>query len=686
MSPVRGVASAVQGAIGGLFDGAVDFADDVQRRTVDLAFDAAALTPVEETLHDVGILQPSGGGCQVQPELAFLEAVNDNGPAGATLCVISMVVLYTSLKRERDGIDRLESYLTKFAKLTPAQKSIYLTSLALLRAGLANRLPLWDLPETLLLLQQMYGNLSETRNLTENLPDFTPDFAKLFARWTNGVLMAKLPWPLGNHNQALQDLLWCENTINENPLFHENAFQFLREVYYSRAILARDNGDQKTAQEFLRKSGFKDFSSKNLFLATIFAATSDGVRDGPQQVKEAVPGKLFTVSGFDLSDYNFILTEDGQQLIAVDSGSRVDRCEAAYRLFEQRFNEIYGKAPPLLTNVFMTHYHWDHTGGYPFFQQLNPGLVMHSRSNYTEERERAANQPPPWDWILGERFDEEPVAFYRPTKTIDADTEMTIGDTNLRLILLPGGGGETPDGMFIYLPQHRVLYVGDFVVPWVGSPYVVEGDADSLLNTIEVIAKLDPRPKELLHGHWAVTQFYPTPDPLISLKPHLEWLKKETLRLIYENKNRVEIQQMNLIPPNILDPSEAAIQVAFVSMREVMIDRLCHQHIGYWGPQLQGVDSLGEAQYGSIFSKYLKMSAEQVARVIRDMIGRGDFELAGKVADWAATQFPNSAVISDAQRDAYLQLKQKWQLLNVFKFAMYSEHVGDPTPQLDEKS
>jgi hypothetical protein len=235
--------------------------------------------------------------------------------------------------------------------------------------------------------------------------------------------------------------------------------------------------------------------------------------------------------------------------------------------------------------------------------------------------------------------------------------------------------------MLVYLPQHRILYVGDFIVPWVGSPYVVEGDVDSLLGTLDLIAALDPLPEYVLHGHWALTMFYPTVAPLTKIRPHLKWLRDETLKHIYAYKSRPEIQQMNLIPPALLDPSQADVQFPFIAMREVFINRLYHQTNGYWGPQLQNVDYLTEEEIGAALQQYLRLSADDLTAGVGEMIRRGDYELAGRVADWALTRYPDSDSLRHVREQAFLQLKQKWQLLNVFKFVMYSEHIDNPTPQ-----
>lgn len=153
----------------------------------------------------------------------------------------------------------------------------------------------------------------------------------------------------------------------------------------------------------------------------------------------------------------------------------------------------------------MTHYHWDHSGGHPFFSRLNAGVEFYSRTNYLEEVERARNQPPPYKWLMGEKFNLETIRSYKPTHTVAEDSTKVIGGT-IRLIPLPGGGGETPDGMLVYLPKYQVLFAGDFIVPWVGSPFVREADTAALMETIDLIATIDPAAAFVARplGGWAI--------------------------------------------------------------------------------------------------------------------------------------------------------------------------------------
>jgi glyoxylase-like metal-dependent hydrolase (beta-lactamase superfamily II) len=686
--PLGTAVFGVERQIEKVFRATVAASDEMQRKSIDLMFDFLTMRPLREVLNSYGLFEEKAGpGYQSQPELEYLKAVNDAGPAGTTLMILALTVQYSNLNRQEEGIERFESYLQRYdAELEPRQRAVYLSCLALLRADRAQNLPPWQLPAQIDLVQRLLAELREAKELTIDEPDFSPNYEKLLPRWISGLLLTNLPWPFGNKEQALKELAWAERTITQNSESRENAFQFLREVYYNLSLLYRDSGNQEQARRYLDLSGYKSFDKENIFLSTVFATTPDGLRDGIKQVKERVPGKVFTISGFDMSEFNFIVSDDGRQLIAVDAGTREDTAEAAYRYFERYYLEKYGKGRgaselPKLTKVFVTHYHWDHVGGHPFFRRLNERVEFYSRSNYYEESERAQKQPPPFKWTVGVTFNPENMRSYVPTNKVERDTEMVVGGTTIRLILPQGGGGETPDGMLVYLPRHRVLYVGDFIVPWVGSPYVVEGDVDSLLATLDLIADLEPQPEFVLHGHWALTQFYPTMGPLIRIRPHLRWLRDETLKHIYAYRNRSEIQRMNLIPPDLLKRSEADIQFPYIAMREVFINRLYSQKNGYWGPQLQNVDYLSDEEIGAALRQYLKLSEDDIAAGIEGMIQRGDYELAGRMADWSFTSYPNSARLQRAREEAFLQLKQKWQLLNVFKFVMYSEHINNPTPQ-----
>ena len=682
------VTSAAEQQIGNAFQTTIRVGDEAQRKTVDLMFDLFTLRPLTESLREnTRICDKPGEGCQRSPELDYLNALMEAGPATSSTILIVMAMLYSNLNRQVEGIERFEYYLGRYgSQLRPSERSVYLSCLALLRAGRAQQLSLLQLTTQLDLIRRTLSDMNEAKELTRNEPDFSPNTEKLIARWVSGLLQAGLPWPFGNRQVALEDLIWCERTITENIEKKSAAFQFLREVYYNLAVLYRDAGQNDLAQKYLESSGFERFD-KTILLATFYATDSSGLRISIKHITESIPGRVFTVSGFDMSEFNFIISDDGTQMMAVDMGSREDTAGGAFKFLEEYYTQKYGDQPgfsglPQLTKVFVTHVHWDHIGGHKFFEQLNPNVEFYSRYNYLEEKEMVKHQPPPFKWYLGVTFTSENVSSYEPGELVREDTEITVGGTRVQLILPPYGGGETPDGMLIYLPDHHVLYGGDFIVPWVGTPYTVEGNVDSLLNTMDMIAHLDPQPAYILYGHEALTKFVGTVEILMKLRPHLKWLRDETLKHIYAEKNRPEIQQMNLFPPDIVKPTEAVVQLPYLIWRETFIDRVYVQTVGYWGPQLQGVDYLTAENIGAAFTHYLKLTDEDIAVAIERMIQGGDHELAGQVVDWALTQYPNSAKLTRMKEQAFLKLKEKWQLIIPFKFVMYSEHIDNPTPQI----
>ena len=69
---------------------------------------------------------------------------------------------------------------------------------------------------------------------------------------------------------------------------------------------------------------------------------------------------------------------------------------------------------------------------------------------------------------------------FKPDVLVDRPSELTIGGT--RISLIPIVGGETPDGMFVELPDQGVLFVGDFIMPYLGAPFVEEGNLQGLLD------------------------------------------------------------------------------------------------------------------------------------------------------------------------------------------------------------
>jgi glyoxylase-like metal-dependent hydrolase (beta-lactamase superfamily II) len=130
-------------------------------------------------------------------------------------------------------------------------------------------------------------------------------------------------------------------------------------------------------------------------------------------------------------------------------------------------------------------------------------LHFYARSNYGEEIARELGAPGVFDkQFFGEAFSLDNVRSFKPDITIDRRTELKIGGTRVELIAVQGG--ETHDAMFLNLPDDGVLFVGDFIMPYLGAPFVEEGDLQGLLDAIDIVVQKNPR--YLLHGHEPLTR------------------------------------------------------------------------------------------------------------------------------------------------------------------------------------
>ena len=192
--------------------------------------------------------------------------------------------------------------------------------------------------------------------------------------------------------------------------------------------------------------------------------------------------------------------------------------------------------------------------------------------------------------------------------TIAGRTELKIGGTRIELI--PIHGGETHDAMFINFPDQGVMFVGDFIMPYLGAPFVEEGDFQGLLDAIDIVVASIP----------STCCTATSRSPVISLPPHAGAAQRRprvAARTGLERDRRGEergaIQQANLIPPGLLNDQPDVYQ-PYLILREHIIDRLYDQNVGYWQPDLQGLDHLGRADRAELLVDYLGVSERQLGR------------------------------------------------------------------------
>jgi len=591
-------------------------------------------------------------------ELEYLKAVNSVAPPRDPQLLFLLMAQYSNAKLREEGAEFFSARLQEFGpRLTDAQKALYLSAIGLLRAQHASSVS----------LLHRVGYVKETIAILEQAKQLSG--GKIFVvNWIAGIVHAELPGVFHQRNAAKAELAWCLENADKAP-----DAGWLREVYHHLGKLALAEGEQDKAQDYLRRSGYKEFERAITLITPFSEEAASGHAFSPRRISEIVPGRVYALSGFEFTEYYFVVSADRRELIGIDAGTRPDSAKAAYEALR-----AYAPNLPELTTVFITHSHWDHVGGHKYFRALNPRLHFYARNNYGEEIAREVGAPAVFDkQFFGEDFDPDNVRSFKPDITIDRRTELKIGGTRIELI--PVQGGETHDAMFIHLPDEGVLFVGDFIMPYLGAPFVEEGDFQGLLDAIDIVVQKNP--KYLLHGHEPLTRNFASASMLAQLKIYLIWLREQVLTATRRGDERGAIHQANLIPPGLLNDQPDAY-LPYLILRENVIDRLYDQNIGYWQPDLQGLEHLTRADHAELLVDYLGVSERQLFKAVERLTADGKYELAASLLESSGDRFERSASVANAKRLVYLKLMEKHQNTDPFKFIIYSGKIGEHTPQM----
>jgi len=446
---------------------------------------------------------------------------------------------------------------------------------------------------------------------------------------------------------AVTDLEWVLANKERFPI------GFRRSVYRSLAKAYRTLRREKAAQEALERSGYPSLDPGLPQLVTDYWVTAeDGFHFVPPRLVELAP-RVYVAQGYDFADFAFVLTDDG--IVAIDAGTTETHARAA-------LDDLSRITDQPIRHVILTHAHWDHIGGLDAIRE--PGARVIAQASFADKLRFVNETGMPFRYFFGaERRRRYEVI---PDRLIGEPETLTIG--GVEFALYPVRGGETEDGLLIHVPASGVVFTGDVIMPYLGAPFLPEGSAEGLLETMRLIQGLQPR--LLIHGHPGLTENFAI-EAFPGLEAALRDLHGHILRGIREGKTLVEILHQNHLP-DILGSHPPAV-LPFLVMRDNVVKRVYHQRTGYWKPDGEGIEDFAPGEWAAALDLLGGGKEQAFVRSAKALLGQSDYALALKLVDVGLLRYPASRRLADLRRQALDRLRERHQQLNPFKFIVYSE-------------
>jgi phosphoribosyl 1,2-cyclic phosphodiesterase len=159
-------------------------------------------------------------------------------------------------------------------------------------------------------------------------------------------------------------------------------------------------------------------------------------REAVDRYVERLPASVASTAGGNTS---CVEVRAGNDVLILDCGSGMRV------LGNQLMKEEFGRGNGV-GHIFLTHTHWDHVQGFPFFSPLYvPGNVFHFHSPYPDLKMRFEDQQ-------REIYFPVPLEYMRATKTwelLDPEEALIINDIRVSLTLL-----SHPGGAYAYRIEH----------------------------------------------------------------------------------------------------------------------------------------------------------------------------------------------------------------------------------------
>jgi glyoxylase-like metal-dependent hydrolase (beta-lactamase superfamily II) len=477
------------------------------------------------------------------------------------------------------------------------------------------------------------------------------------AQYYRGLAEAALPAEARRAEQAVADLEFVLAVRDQFPSM------LIRAAYHGLATAYATLGQDDLAAKAAADSGLSSAPAEaRLQFGSGWANADDGFRFSSPRIVEVAPG-VRVAQGYDFADFGFVSTDDG--VVAIDAGSAEHRVRAALAAAGLRAADV--------SHVILTHAHFDHAGGFGAY--AGPLTQVTAQAGFPSELERQHANLLPFRYFTGRGAgfgsgdaDARP-AEITVDQPIAEETTNSIGGTEF--VLYPTTGGETSDALMVYLPASGVLFTGDVMMPYLGAPFFAEGSPQGLLDALALIADINPR--ALVHGHTTLTELF-TVDAVPGLIAALTELRERSLAGIGRGLTLTGLLEGGVLP-DVLREHPAAVG-SYLAIRDHFVQRLYHQHSGYWQPDGQGLEPVAAADRAAALDLLAGGTPEPFAVAARTLLAQRDPALALEIVTAGLARHPDAPELAQLRQQALYRLMERHQLQDPFRFLIYAELAG----------
>jgi alkyl sulfatase BDS1-like metallo-beta-lactamase superfamily hydrolase len=309
--------------------------------------------------------------------------------------------------------------------------------------------------------------------------------------------------------------------------------------------------------------------------------------------------------------------------------------------------------------VIYTHGHIDHTSGIKLLDAEadargipRPRVIAHRNVLRRLSRYEASHGFN--SLVQGQQFNFQnyvyPIGQRRPDQVYDDTLSLTIGNETIELF---HGRGETDDATFVWLPEHRALASGDFVIwmlPNAGNPRKVQRYAPDWAAALRQMLALQP--DTLIPGHGPVifgrARAAQALDDGAKL---LESLVRQTLDLMNQGCALDEILHSVSAPRELL--AKPYLQAKYDDP-EFVVRGIWHLYAGWFDGNPAHLKPAPSAELAAEIAA-LAGGAAPLADRAKALAEAGRTRLAAHLIEMASNASPASAEIQTARAKVYAQ-------------------------------